>query len=214
MANSMPAQLRYVFLFALLTFSALLSTTPHFVANASLSQTLVTPIPSETYYPEVIETAKPEPKLEERMSSVVSYIQKNNSMVDKQQALLISNALYKAAHEFDLDPRLLLALVKVESNFEQDSVGSLGASRGLVQVIPKWHRDKIVEGRKKFGVYSVFDVQLNAWLGAKILDEYKDSQKTLTKALIRYNASTNAVAYADKVLSEYRRVKEQIPAKL
>ncbi len=42
----------------------------------------------------------------------------------------------------DLDPHHVLAMIRVESRFDRRATSSEGA-KGLMQVIPRWHRDKL-----------------------------------------------------------------------
>lgn len=154
----------------------------------------------------MVPAEKVEPQVSGYEVHATSYIQKS-STIDAAQSIKIAKAVHDAATEFAVDPLLLLALIRVESNFDQDAVGSGGSSKGLVQVIPYWHREKIKEGRQRFKVYSVFDLQLNTWLGAKILRTYLDRSKDVRTALIRYNASDHATQYAQKVLAEYGKLR-------
>jgi soluble lytic murein transglycosylase-like protein len=138
------------------------------------------------------------------------YIRSQSQEIDDRQSVKIAKAVESASSEFSIDPFLLLALIKVESNFDQDAIGSRGSSRGLVQVIPHWHRDKIAEGRSKFKTYSLFDIDLNTWLGANILKNYLAlNGMSVHRALVKYNASEHAEQYAKKVLYEYQRLKVQ-----
>lgn len=138
---------------------------------------------------------------------LISHVLKINKHIGEEQAEKIIVATTEAATEFSIDPLLLLALIKVESRFDQDAIGSGGSSKGLVQVIPYWHKEKIADGRRRLNTYSVFDLKLNTWLGAAILKEYMSKTKTVHAALVRYNASPTAPLYANAVLAEYKKLK-------
>lgn len=53
---------------------------------------------------------------------------------------------YEAGEKWKVDPLLLLAIMKPESNYRQSACNKSGAS-GLMQVIPKWHRED--QGKEK-----------------------------------------------------------------
>lgn len=142
-------------------------------------------------------------------SQAVQYVQSKNAHLGHSQAESIAQAIFSAASEFSVDPRLLLALAAIESNFEHRA--SSGGSLGLFQVIPRYHLEKIRDARSTLGIASIFDVRLNSWLGAGILSEYRSHTTSLRRALVRYNGSAQSALYADKVLREYRMVKHLVP---
>ena len=116
----------------------------------------------------------------------------------------VVQAAYAAADQVGLDPLLLLAVAAVESSFNPLAESVMGA-KGLMQIIPKWHREKLqVVG----GDAALFDPQANILLGARILKEYVHRAGTLEAGLQFYNgAFFDATAqYARKVLSERARL--------
>ncbi len=116
----------------------------------------------------------------------------------------VVQAAYEAADQVGLDPLLLLAVAAIESSFNPLAESVMGA-KGLMQIIPKWHREKLeVVG----GDAALFDPQANILLGARILKEYVRRTGTLEAGLQFYNgAFFDATAqYARKVLSERARL--------
>jgi soluble lytic murein transglycosylase-like protein len=102
-----------------------------------------------------------------------------------------------ASHAAGLDPILVLALIKIESNFDPKAVSSAGAI-GLTQIIPFWHADKGVTAK------SALNPEFSIHAGVKILVEYLGWHKgDLRKALLQYNGSLKikGAKYADNVLS-------------
>lgn len=94
-----------------------------------------------------------------------------------QEELL--RATYKAAKAYDVDPIMLLAIVKVESAFKPKA--KAGSNTGLMQVHLRWHRAKF-EGDKPMEVIP------NLRVGASIYREYLDLENgNVVKALKRYN---------------------------
>ncbi len=86
-----------------------------------------------------------------------AYLTTENDELDAAQARSISEVVLRESEDYDLDYRLVLAVMKVESNFRLDAVSSRGA-RGLLQVRPSLAK------------YIAQDVGIQ-WRGAKTLDE-------------------------------------------
>jgi soluble lytic murein transglycosylase-like protein len=121
----------------------------------------------------------------------------------------ISRAIHFYAKRYRLDPRLLRAVIKVESGFKQDAVSRKGAV-GLMQLTPAT--------AKALHVVDVHDPVQNIRGGAKqlrhLLNRYDDN---LPLALAAYNAGVNRIkgrkvpriretrAYVKKVLRHYHR---------
>ena len=47
------------------------------------------------------------------------------------------------AEQYGLDPRIVKAIIKIESNGDSKAVGDNGQSVGLMQIQPKWHKARI-----------------------------------------------------------------------
>jgi len=115
------------------------------------------------------------------------------------------------ARTYNLDPKLLHAIAKVESNYNPRAVSPKGAL-GVMQLIPSTAR--IV------GVSDPFDPRENIHGGARYLRYLLDKFGDLTLALAAYNAGPKAVEayggippyaetqrYVRSVLSLYQRLK-------
>lgn len=89
-----------------------------------------------------------------------------------------------AAQAANLDPRLLAALVRAESNFDPTAVSRVGA-RGLCQLMPSAVADH--------KVHDVFDPAENLRGGASHLRLLLDRFKSLPLALAAYNAGAATV---------------------
>jgi soluble lytic murein transglycosylase-like protein len=113
-------------------------------------------------------------------------------------------AAYRAARDVGLDPLLVLAVISIESRFNPIAESVMGA-KGLMQIIPKYHLDKL---RAAGGEDMVFDPESNIHIGARILQEYVYRTGTLEAGLQFYNGAfrDNSAQYAQKVLAERQRL--------
>ena len=99
------------------------------------------------------------------------------------------------AKRADLAPELVLALIEVESAFDEFAISVSGA-RGLMQIMPFW-LDEIGLSDK-----NLFKIRTNLRMGCTILRYYLDMESgNLTRALARYNGSLGRYEYPNKVLN-------------
>ncbi|MDR1854052.1 MAG: lytic transglycosylase domain-containing protein [Azoarcus sp.] len=103
-----------------------------------------------------------------------------------------------------VDPMLLVAMIAIESSFNPYAESNVGA-QGLMQVIPRFHMDKIGKGK---GKDALFDPELNVRVGAQVLKEGLRRYGTLEAALQYYGGALNDpdAAYANKVLTMKQRI--------
>jgi len=92
----------------------------------------------------------------------------------------------EAASAFDLDPRLIRAVIQAESAFDPWAVSRAGA-QGLMQLMP--------ELSKEFGVNDPFDPRQNILAGTEYLKQLLDRfDGNMELALAGYNAGPTVVA--------------------
>lgn len=99
-------------------------------------------------------------------------------------AIPYADLIEDAARKADLDPRLLAALVRAESNFDPAAVSRVGAG-GLCQLMPSAAADHKVK--------DVFDPAENLRGGATHLRLLLDRFESLPLALAAYNAGAATV---------------------
>jgi len=103
--------------------------------------------------------------------------------------------LHYEATRVNLAPELVLALIEVESRFDQFAISVSGA-RGLMQIMPFWLEEIGISDN------NLFRLRTNLRMGCTILRYYLDMESgNLTRALARYNGSLGKYTYPDKVIS-------------
>ena len=150
-----------------------------------------------------------DPGVEQKAAQVerlTAYIKETFNVSHNKTVAIVSEAVYHA-QQHDLQPELVLAVIAVESTFQEDAVSPVGA-RGLMQIMPRAHPKKV---KAIGGVDALFDPKKNIATGVKILYEYLNLSKgNLRQALLRYNGSLahRNSPYANKVLSVFKRLKK------
>jgi soluble lytic murein transglycosylase-like protein len=117
-------------------------------------------------------------------------------------------AAYRAGDQLKLDPLLILAVMAVESRYNPVAESNMGA-KGLMQVIPKFHQEKLLEHG---GEPALLDPDVNIQVGAQILREYVRRFGELETALQMYAGAFDIpnYPYAGKVLAERARLEQAV----
>lgn len=122
----------------------------------------------------------------------------------------------KYAAEYEVDPYLVFAMIKVESNFKPDAVSPKNA-RGLMQITDKtgkWGADTLK--LESYGPGSLYDPATNIYIGCwyikSLLKEFGDDTDL---ALAAYNGGSGNVRewLDDKSLSASGKSLDRIPFK-
>lgn len=114
------------------------------------------------------------------------------------------------AARVNMDPLLVMAVIAVESRYNPIAESGVGA-KGLMQIIPKFHADKLAEfGGEK----SVFDPESNIRVGTRILREYLSRTGNVSIALQMYAGALgdDNDTYTNKVLAEKQRLQRVVAA--
>ncbi len=112
-----------------------------------------------------------------------TFVRAVNPALTTEQARWLGSAVISAATRYGVDPRLLVAVIFIESRFNHASVSSAGAE-GLGQLMPGTAAGLGVNPRDPLQ-----NLQGAAWLLRLSLGEFS----TLPLALAAYNAGSNAV---------------------
>lgn len=94
------------------------------------------------------------------------------------------DAVMEHSSKFNLDPVLVASLIHRESNFKAGSVSRAGA-KGPMQVIPKWHREKLAS--RGITADGLHEIQTGISVGSEVLAEYlADTNGDAVRALYKY----------------------------
>jgi len=112
-------------------------------------------------------------------------IKNNEEKINEEEGKKIEEVIKTKAEKYNVNPNLIKAIIKAESNFNKEAVSEKGAS-GLMQLLPST--------AKELGVKNIFDIEENIEGGTKyfkmLLEKYNGDVK---KALAAYNAGFNNV---------------------
>ncbi|HEX8818757.1 MAG TPA: lytic transglycosylase domain-containing protein [Archangium sp.] len=146
------------------------------------------------------------------------------SQLPERQQRRLAMAIVREAKRNNLDPMLVVALIRCESSFNNYAISPVGAM-GLMQVMPDtgiYLADKA--GFKLQRHTNLFDSELNVELGTAYLADLISRFGSVEKALVAYNAGPGLAVkilakkdkrdrfmagYPAKVMREFRRLKTQ-----
>lgn len=124
---------------------------------------------------------------------------------DKLRATILSQTIHEECERHQIDPLLILAMMKVESGLNSDAISPVGA-RGLMQIMPlteKWALENIAPDQ--LSSYVAWDEPIsNSKLGiayfSYLVKKYSGSVRL---ALVAYNSGPGAV---DKLLATHQKL--------
>lgn len=126
--------------------------------------------------PQVVVLPEPEPVVEVEAAKLYYDVPLSNELQDHIMDVC-------AAHE--IDPAIVVAMADRETDFDAGAIGDSGEAFGLLQVWPKWHKDRM----DRLGVTDLLDPFQNVTVSvdylAELLHKYDGN---MAKALTAYNA--------------------------
>jgi soluble lytic murein transglycosylase-like protein len=140
---------------------------------------------------------------EREQRAVTEFIARRYRVSEDATAGFVATA-YRAGREFSVDPLLILAVMAIESRYNPVAESSMGA-KGLMQIIPKYHPEKLPEHG---GEQALLDPEVNILVGARILREYLRRFGETETALQMYAGAFDEPTsqYSGKVLAEKARL--------
>jgi soluble lytic murein transglycosylase-like protein len=155
-------------------------------------------------------------------SRIFSMLQSSNMGLSRPSTRAVAETVWQESRKYSLDPMLVLAVIKVESEFQSGAVSVYGA-RGLMQLRPAVAHALAEEADLDVweNENSLHDPVTNIKLGAYYLGQLKEKFGDLKLALTAYNRGPTWVQkmiesntalpldYARKVLYASRNYREQ-----
>lgn len=174
-----------------------------FCAVALAPLTAVAPPQSAPLHACVAEEPAAESPLDAVQQALVGSLTRRFQIAAEPTARIVETA-YRTAAQVGLDPLLVLAVISVESRFNPIAESGMGA-RGLMQIIPKYHLDKLAAHG---GEDAVLDPDSNIAVGTQILREYVRRTGSLQAGLQYYNGAAwdEEARYTQRVLTERGRL--------
>lgn len=118
---------------------------------------------------------------------------------DPQMRIHMLKQVHYEATRVEIEPELVLAVIEVESAFDEFAISVSGA-RGLMQVMPFWLEEIGISDK------NLFKIRTNLRMGCTILRYYLDMEPNdLGRALARYNGSLGKTIYPNKVISALQK---------
>jgi soluble lytic murein transglycosylase-like protein len=145
------------------------------------------------------------PAQESRYRALAEFVARRYRISQGVAFDLVSHA-HQVGGQLQLDPLLIIAVIAIESRFNPIAESVAGA-KGLMQIIPRYHGDKLGEFG---GEHAVFDPETNIEVGAQILREYIRRTGNLNVALQMYAGALgdHEDRYTRKVLNERQRLQQ------
>ena len=151
------------------------------------------------------------------INEIVNFLKVKKVKLSNDRLIRMANTLYDESKLYDLDYRLILAIIKVESNFRHN-VTSQDGSKGLMQIKPSLAkmiaRNKGVDLKSSNGLH---EPESNIRIGTHHISKLMEDFDSLHEVLFAYNAGAKKAKskflkenepkgpFAKKVLKEYHK---------
>lgn len=104
----------------------------------------------------------------------------------------LQDYIFEVCEAYDIDPSIVVAVIWKESTYNASAMGDNGRAYGLMQVQPRWHRERI----KRLGVTDLLDPYQNILVGVDYLAELYHNRGSMKWALMAYNGGPD---YANRM---------------
>lgn len=129
----------------------------------------------------------PEDPVEEKIAIIEEVAEIEEPVVEEEKVLYfdvpldrdLQDHIFKVCEDYGIDPAIVIAIIEKESTYRAYAIGDSGRSIGLMQIQPRWHKDRM----KRLGCTSENkasdDVEVR-----KILEKYNHNNDPEKEALI------------------------------
>ena len=127
------------------------------------------------------------------VEQIVAYLKGKNADMREDKLKAVVHTVCDQSRQHDLDYRLALAVIKVESNFKHDVVSRKGAT-GLFQIKPSLAKYIAKDAGVTWnGTQCLHEPDNNIKLGIYHLSRLVEDFENLPAALLAYNAGTSRI---------------------
>ncbi len=98
----------------------------------------------------------------------------------------------KYSKQYDVDKNLIFAIIKAESNFDENSISNKGA-KGLMQLMPATAKEIGSKIDISVNEENIFDPNININLGTKYISYLVEKYDNINLAVAAYNAGSGNV---------------------
>ena len=141
-----------------------------------------------------------------RMRGALDYVSRRYR-VSPEALVPVFEIAQQIGQDRHIDPLLIVAVIGIESGFNPFAESAMGA-QGLMQVIPRFHLDKLPEGASD---RSLLDPAINIRVGGHVLEEAIRRRGGVVAGLQYYAGSSDPEGgYASKVLAEKERLENAV----
>lgn len=154
---------------------------------------------------------------------IVQYLKDKKVRGSNEKLEKIANSVYEEAKDYEIDYRLVLAVMKVESNFKSNAISKKGA-RGLLQIKPSLAKHVSKEtGVAIKSPKCLEEPEKNIRIGVSHLSWLMSKFENINTALHAYNVGWGRIKpsssegdgpdtrFTRKVLTEYHLIKTVLP---
>ncbi|MEN6489828.1 MAG: lytic transglycosylase domain-containing protein [Smithella sp.] len=151
------------------------------------------------------------------IQQIIQHIQEEGVRMSKKKINLAAQTIFEESLRHGVDYRLILAIMKVESNFRQYGISPDGA-RGFMQVRPILAVDMAEEAGINYrGLEDLYDVKKNIRLGTYYISKLMNLFDDMPEVLFAYNVGHNKAkellaadgtphtTYTRRVIAEYKK---------
>jgi soluble lytic murein transglycosylase-like protein len=119
----------------------------------------------------------------------------SNPCQSTKQVANIVRLTYRYAQQYDIDPHLAFGIMKIESSFNTNAKSAANA-RGLTQVIPYWHKEKIDQR-------NIHNPEVGIQVGLEVYREYLNKSKgNHYRAMQKYSGGGGRTYYNKAVAAK------------
>lgn len=141
-----------------------------------------------------VDTYEPYIEIEEKVEEIESSEEKKQYF-DVPLDEDLQDYIFIRCEEKGLDPAIVISLISKESNFNPNAVGDKGNSLGLMQIQPRWHKDRM----ERLGCTDLMDPYQNVTVGIDLLGDLVAFKNSVEWGLMAYNGGCT---YANRKASQ------------